>query len=407
MATARLTYVPLEEDGLQPILVQFTNGCLTADKKGKRKDGLKFSYYRWADKADRRKKQRRTLVAKSEKMEYNGQNFGQFSRASSLCKYLVGVHDTSTGDMNVYDAQMFTLQPKILETAAATEQEDSKKDMSYLEKNDRLTEAFGSNKKKRAMVSRQKNMIEEDVLDTTVVNAVKGSLNASFTEMEEPEQSSSIPPYNQNALEPSDVYRLDNIITPPEYETIRGPAKELEASKRDTIDEWRQQSRFPEYILHHAAVMPMDPEQRAHKSCLLLYLSYMITLYHLNYKAINKKDVLSNVPDMIKNKLLRMFTLENPQRRGNRLVPKRLKDRLLSYILVLALIIDDFIVDCNSIGKSLKMDPKKVANHMRVLGCSVDSAGTGRKRKVDGETAAADTRTASLVTPLPPNFPNI
>lgn len=41
---------------------------------------------------------------------------------------------------------------------------------------DRLTEAFGSNKKKRSVVSRKKNLIDKDDLDSTVIDAVKGEL---------------------------------------------------------------------------------------------------------------------------------------------------------------------------------------------------------------------------------------
>ena len=47
--------------------------------------------------------------------------------------------------------------------------------------------------------------------------------------------------------------------------------------------------RFPEYILRHLEVMSINPSQRLHQSCCLLYLSYMITLYGLNYQDLKKK----------------------------------------------------------------------------------------------------------------------
>ena len=47
--------------------------------------------------------------------------------------------------------------------------------------------------------------------------------------------------------------------------------------------------RFPEYILRHLEVMSVNPSQRLHQSCCLLYLSYMITLYGLNYQDLKKK----------------------------------------------------------------------------------------------------------------------
>ena len=47
--------------------------------------------------------------------------------------------------------------------------------------------------------------------------------------------------------------------------------------------------RFPEYVLQHLEVMSVNPSQRLHQSCCLLYLSYMITLYGLNYQDLKKK----------------------------------------------------------------------------------------------------------------------
>lgn len=42
-----------------------------------------------------------------------------------------------------------------------------------------------------------------------------------------------------------------------------------------------------------------------------------------------------------------------------RAVPKRLKDKLVSYILVLVLMIDEFLLDCTVIMKDLKMSPSR------------------------------------------------
>ena len=50
---------------------------------------------------------------------------------------------------------------------------------------DRLTEAFGSSKKRRAMASRLQNMIDSEELGGTVAGAVQNVLNQSQEEISE------------------------------------------------------------------------------------------------------------------------------------------------------------------------------------------------------------------------------
>uniref|UniRef100_A0A8D2MMB9 RNA polymerase I subunit E n=1 Tax=Zonotrichia albicollis TaxID=44394 RepID=A0A8D2MMB9_ZONAL len=51
-------------------------------------------------------------VSETERLCYVGHNFGsQVMRCNSLCRYFVGVLDKSSGQMDVYNAEMFNMQP--------------------------------------------------------------------------------------------------------------------------------------------------------------------------------------------------------------------------------------------------------------------------------------------------------
>lgn len=225
--------------------VHFTNAALKQNI-GDRK--IQFGCYQWADKTDQRKKQRRTLIAETEEMEYIGQNFGQFSRSNGLCKYVLGVYDKKTEVMKMYDTEMITLQPQILGTAETNQEEEaanSKLDLSFIEKNDLLTEAFGSNKKKRAMASRHRNKVNKNELNETVSDFLESlAKETKDTTDSGHEQHSYLPPFNINATTVTDIYKLDDIITPLEYEALQQGSLEIKNANKQKINEWRKKGRL-------------------------------------------------------------------------------------------------------------------------------------------------------------------
>lgn len=158
--------------------------------------------------------------------------------------------------------------------------------------------------------------------------------------------------------------------------------------------------RFPEYVLQHLDRMSVNPSHRLHQSCCLLYLSYMMTMYGLTKKDLKKKEPLPGMPGVIKERLLSVFSLE---KEGAREVPRRLKDKLVSYILVLALMIDEFSLDCTVIMRDLKLPMPRLINHLRAVGCVITPSNVERKRKLE-DSSNISSKTAVLKVPLPPNF---
>ncbi|NXG95569.1 RPA49 polymerase, partial [Loxia leucoptera] len=86
--------------------VRFANGRL------ERPESLRFTVYQNRDSAHPRKRHRRILVSETERLCYVGHNFGsQVMKCNSLCRYFVGVLDKSSGQMDVYNAEIFNMQP--------------------------------------------------------------------------------------------------------------------------------------------------------------------------------------------------------------------------------------------------------------------------------------------------------
>lgn len=147
--------------------------------------------------------------------------------------------------------------------------------------------------------------------------------------------------------------------------------------------------------------MPVNPTKRLHQSCCLLYLSYMMKLYRLTYKDLKRKDPLIEVPDVIKNRLFSLFSIEKGKSRA---IPKRLKDKLVSYILVLALIIDDYSLEYSVILKDLGMAASRLKFHLKAIGCVVNSTRRLPGKRKAGDVLEPQRQMASLQVPLPPDF---
>ncbi|PKU39197.1 dna-directed rna polymerase i subunit rpa49 [Limosa lapponica baueri] len=73
---------------------------------------MRFTVYRNRDTAHPRTKHRRILVSETERLSYVGNNFDSgVPKCNSLCRYFVGVLDKDSGQMEVYNAEIFNMQP--------------------------------------------------------------------------------------------------------------------------------------------------------------------------------------------------------------------------------------------------------------------------------------------------------
>ncbi|KAJ7371839.1 DNA-directed RNA polymerase I subunit RPA49 [Desmophyllum pertusum] len=199
---------------------------------------------------------------------------------------------------------------------------------------DLLTEAFGSNKRKRALTSRIKINVNEEELSEAVSSVVDITSQGKQPDTNSlSHYSFGIPSFTRSSLE-------------------------IKSANKAKITEWRNENRLFDWITKRNKRTDYCP-------CLL----------------------------WIKEK--------------TRVAPKRLKDKLLSYILVLALMIDEFSLDCTVIGRDLQMSMSRFTNHLRAIGCIVKTSNAQRKRKLeDTSDTSSKTSTAVLQVPLPANFPN-
>lgn len=97
----------------------------------------------------------------------------------------------------------------------------------------------------------------------------------------------------------------------------------------------------------------------ATKVAYIVYISYLIDLYSTHFPIRKSAAMLSEEKDMplvLTRHLLKLFTesTQNEQGHMTYLQPKTLKDKLVLYLLVVALTVNDFSLDLTEVAADLK-----------------------------------------------------
>lgn len=391
MATAKLSY---NEDE-KAILAHFTNGRI--DKKCTRR--IHFGYFE-GDQNNKKLKDRKMLVAETTDMSYVGQNYGPLaSTMQQNCKYYVGVLDKTTGKMKICDAEIFQMHPKpsdIDDEVEAFSLPSTVTEKTFVEKNDMLTSAFGSKKKQRALESRLKNQIKGKALDKAMSSVLSQASSIEPVQLTDSNTEYSItPPINQKATTPGEVYDINYIVHPNEKQATAEASGVFFDATLDTIQQWRKENKYPKQILSLLSRMPKTEERRSERATYIMYLYYLIHLHNLKQKQLRDKDPLpTDWPDHVRFHLLKRFTQTISGTSKQRIMPARLKDKLVCHILVLCLFLEEFSLELTNLQTDLSKSHEILYKHCQILGCST------KVKKVTTEEGSTSVRWATLSLPL-------
>ncbi|CAH1778279.1 unnamed protein product [Owenia fusiformis] len=373
------------------ILANFQNGSL------EKFDNVTFSLFEKTN-----SKEEKALVAETDRLSYVG-----YSRLheDKNYKYAVAVLDKNSSKVQIHEARITQMQPCIHGDESIDDVTDS--GTSFVQKNDSLTSVFGSTKRKRAMQSRLNNKLGEKVLDQSVGKAAQNMITGSpslvqnlITPVKHEEITASvIPPFDRSATRACDVYLLEDVVPDNVLYSLSSEAHTLADAQPGQIAQWTTEAKYPSFVLRNLKALPVETGARIHRAQCLLYYHYLIILYNLKYSQYRKKDALpAECPIAVKGHLYEMFTLSTEDHNGKktRTIPLKLKDKIVCYIIVLALHIEQFHLGLAEIMKDVKLSVNKCIQHCRALGCKVNS------KKGDKTT-----QSYYLTLPVPLTFPTM
>lgn len=148
------------------------------------------------------------------------------------------------------------------------------------------------------------------------------------------------------------------------------------------------------------------------KVAYVVYLTYLIDLYAMRFPVRKSAAALSeerDIPLVVLRHLLALYTDATQGESGymTYLQPKSLKDKLILYMLVVALTVNGFSLDLTEVAADLKKSAVALTAYCRQLGCSVDKAKAETAVYGGGAAtlAAKSKQVVRAVLALPLQFP--
>ncbi|KAF1499555.1 DNA-directed RNA polymerase I subunit RPA49, partial [Eudyptula minor novaehollandiae] len=247
---------------------------------------------------------------------------------------------------------------------------------------DLCIEAFGTSKQKRALNSRRLNAVGNDILNTAVTKAAANIIDAKgvtalIQDMAQDDvQNISIflPPCNEDADKPENVYKFEDILSPAEYEALRAPAAVFVNITPEEIAKKAEDKSHCSFVLEELKFLPADEKSRDHKSRCLWFLDTLIKFSYL--KVIKKKHPMGpECPHIISRKLMKNFTsLTYNNGSVQNLISASMKAKITAYVITLALHINNFQTDLTVLQNDMKLQESRMMDIAKALRLKVSKA---------------------------------
>ncbi|KAM7093141.1 DNA-directed RNA polymerase I subunit RPA49 isoform 1-T1 [Molossus nigricans] len=400
LPSAKWLYCGEPDESQKAVLVQFSNGKL------QNPGNMHFTLYKSKDSTNPRKRSQRILAAETDRLSYVGNNFGTGAlKCNILCRHYVGILNKTSGQMEVYDAELFNMQPLFSDESIESELTLESQSKTFRDKMDSCIEAFGTTKQKRALNSRRMNRVGNESLNRAVAKAAESIIDtkgvtalvndALHDNLQE--DSLYLPPCHADAAKPEDVYKFEDLLSPAEYEALQSPSEAFRNVTSEEILKMMEENRHCCFVIEALKSLPSNEESRDHQARCIWFLDTLIKFRA--QKVIKRKSALGpGVPHIINTKLLKHFTcLTYNNGSLHNLISDSMKAKIIAYVIILALHINDFQIDLTVLQRDLKLSEKRMIEIAKAMRLKIS------KRKV---SLAADReeehKLGTLCIPLPP-----
>lgn len=273
--------------------------------------------------------------------------------------------------------------------------------------------AFGTKKAKKAIADMERNRIDSDKLTTVAVDIVDSVRVASKdlpTREELNDQVSNdrpTPVANLEATDVEQIYPVENIIPSREMQFIRVGSllKEKDMEKKLELLPYQTKSK---YVNKKLTTLSQMGNQGALKLQLLYYLNLLMGVYENRrcFSKVKLMERLNSPPETLVDGILDRFTVAKSGQMGRSkersfFIDPQHEDKLLCFILVLVLHLDNFIVEVTPLAQELSIKPSKIVSLFRAIGAIVKGATVAQAEAFGIPKSAANTyKIATLKVPF-------
>ncbi|XP_047380952.1 DNA-directed RNA polymerase I subunit RPA49 isoform X2 [Sciurus carolinensis] len=382
------------------LTVQFSNGKL------QNPGNMRFTLYNSNDSTNPRKRKQRILAAETDRLSYVGNNFGTGAlKCNTLCRHFVGILNKTSGQMEVYDAELFNMQPLFSDESVESQLTLESQNKTFRDKMDSCIEAFGTTKQKRALNSRRMNKVGSESLNLAVSKAAESiidtkgvaALVSDAIQDDLQDDSLYLPPCYADAAKPEDVYKFEDILSPAEYDALKSPSEAFRKVTSEEILKMMEENSHCSTVIEALKSLPSNEESRDRQARCIWFLDTLIKFRA--QKVIKRKSSLGpGIPHIINTKLLKHFTCLT-YNNGSlwNLISNSMKAKITAYVIILALHINDFQIDLTLLQRDLKLSEKRMIEIAKAMRLKIS------KRKVSlAADREEDHKLGTLSIPLPP-----
>lgn len=132
-------------------------------------------------------KKQRLVVASSEKVAYQGANFGYLGSSHDFASYAVGVYDRKTKEVRLCNVKQIYVMQQAIKNASENVDDNRGEDKSFMEQRRDLVEVFGSKKSKRMQKNREENIVNLENISgaASVTQTLQKKISAAQKQLEE------------------------------------------------------------------------------------------------------------------------------------------------------------------------------------------------------------------------------
>ncbi|KAI0092308.1 RNA polymerase I associated factor, A49-like protein [Irpex rosettiformis] len=342
------------------------------------------------------------LVGETDTVEFVSTEEG--SNATAGCSYYVGVYNKRTKTTTVRPAPLhiLTRQVKALKNLKPMEVSVEER----IKQRNKLGETFGTKKAQSAIRAQERNRVDVDAMRAVAVH-LQESIQQNTENLPTQEEAKAaadsnrlIPPYDENASRPDDVYKLHDIIPEAEFNALSiAPLKSAGSNKE-------RQAMLPysrsNWINQHLNLVYSTPRVNKNTVKTLMYISTLFAFKNASRIIDDKQKLqerLKHVPSIIIDGLLSRFTQTSKDKNEARITPEK-ETMLLTSMFALCLRVDDYATDTSLLSKDLSMATSKINPLFKSLGCKIETLSAHDLKRLGLPDTAADSKRAVLKLPL-------
>ncbi|AET37364.1 DNA-directed RNA polymerase I subunit RPA49 Ecym_1109 [Eremothecium cymbalariae DBVPG len=347
------------------------------------------------------------LHGENERLEYKGKSDELLDES---CSYVLGLYDHSKKAIELYKTPVIPTKVYSKSKRNLSGPKIKQGEAKASEMRNALGEAFGTKKAKKAIADIERNRIDSDKVVHSAIDIINNVTDSGkhLPSREQLQTSSSTdrptPLANVDATDVEQIYPLHNIIPKKEWSFLRvGPIiKEADVEQKLQMLPYSKS----QYVAKKISTLT----QAAHmqKLQLLYYLSLLLGVY-ANRRTNDKimlMQKLNSPPDTLIDGILERFAVLRAGQFGRSkdrsftIDPQR-EDKLLCYILVIIMHLDNFLVEVSPIAQELGLKPSKLVNLLKTLGAIVKGATVSQAQAFGIPKSAASTyKIAALKVPF-------